>query len=215
MKPHLIVHALVRVYPPRWRLEYGDELEQVLACRPLTVGIICNVLAHGVWQRLRVAPTWKLAGATLALKLVIGTTVNSIWPLTPTAYNLFIAPDSAIAFAVGCLAVIRDRKNIRAAMGSAAMAATLGILPEIILALLWAANLIHPTILHLDGSPDIVGHGVTDFCFRGQFSSPLALLPGFLFVVPICAVPAGVMGLLGGSVAKIAGAIGKRLQREK
>lgn len=215
MKPHFIVHALVRVYPPAWRLEYGDELELMLVRRPLTVGIVCNVFAHGIWQRLRFAPIWKLGGATLALKMVIGTIVNSIWPLTPTAYNRFFTSDLAIAFAVGCFAVLRDRRNIRSAMGSAAMAATLGVIPEVILGLLWAANLVHPTILGLDGSPFIVGHGVTFLCFRGQPSNPLEVLPSFFLTLPFCAVPAGVMGLLGGSIAKIAGAIGKRLQKEE
>ena len=211
MKSHCIVRALIGVYPPQWRLEYGDELELMLARRLLTFGIVFNVLAHGVWQRLRLAPIWKLAGATLALKLVIGTTVNSIWPLPIMAYNRFFGADLLIAFAVGYLVVRRDHKGIRAAMGSAAMAATLGMIPEVVLALLWATNLIQPTILDMDGSPYIIGHGVTDLCTRGQFSSPLFIL----VAVPTSGVIAGTMGLIGGSISKMAGTIARRMQKEE
>ena len=204
MKRHFIAHVLVSVYPRAWRSEYGDELELMLAGRPLTTCVICNVVGHGLLQRLRVAPVWAIAGAVLALKLIVGTTANSISPLTTHEYRWFFSiPDNAIAFAVGYFALIRDRKSIRSAMGSAALASTVGMIPEVILALLWAAHVIHLNILGMDGTPYIAGRGVVDLCARGQINGPADLLCGLLLLaMPVGAILASIVGLLGCVIAK-------------
>ena len=210
MNPRSMIRTLIRFYPLEWRVEYGDELESMLSNLPLTAGQICNVVAHGVLQRIRFSPMWKIAGLALALKLIIGTIINSIWPFSHILYSLFFEFDLVLALFVGALAVLRDGKSIRVAMGSAALAATLGMIPEMALGLLWAAQLVHPTILGLNGAPYILGRGVTDLCLRGQFSSPLPLL---FLSIPTSAVPAGIMGLLGGSVAAATRGLGQRLRR--
>jgi hypothetical protein len=43
-----IVNALPHFYPSAWRREYGPELMDILFSRPLTAGIITNVLANGL-----------------------------------------------------------------------------------------------------------------------------------------------------------------------
>lgn len=48
-----IIAMLVRCYPAFWRREYGPELEDLLARRPLTVGTVLNVVWHGLVARGR------------------------------------------------------------------------------------------------------------------------------------------------------------------
>ena len=212
MKRQMIERALMYVYPRQWRNEYGDELALAIARRPLTIGVICDVLSHGVLQRLRIAPVWAIAGAILALKLIVGTCANSISPITTHACRwFFFIPDNSIALAVGYLAVIRDGKSIRAAMSSAALASTVGMIPEVILALLWAVQAIHPTILGMDGKPYIVGKGIVDLCARGQFNGPGDLLLGLLLAMAVGALIASLVGLLGATIAKATGIRRKRV----
>jgi hypothetical protein len=37
MNKETVIRILIRTYPTDWRLEYGDELTQVLTLRPLTL----------------------------------------------------------------------------------------------------------------------------------------------------------------------------------
>lgn len=43
MNKDMVIRYLVRTYPTVWPLEYGDELAQLLALRPLTLSIAGNV----------------------------------------------------------------------------------------------------------------------------------------------------------------------------
>lgn len=61
----LIIAALVSLYPPRWRYEYGDELQDVLRQRPLRLGSAIDVAWHGVCQR------WHEGGPVLAIGLFL------------------------------------------------------------------------------------------------------------------------------------------------
>jgi len=66
MKRHLIAF-LLRLYPARWRSEYGAEFAGVLAARPLTAGEFCNVAMNAAWQQLRLQEPWLLLGVPVAL----------------------------------------------------------------------------------------------------------------------------------------------------
>jgi hypothetical protein len=49
------VDRLLRLYPPVWRHEYGDELREILCSRPLTAGIVADVARSALRQRVRFA----------------------------------------------------------------------------------------------------------------------------------------------------------------
>jgi hypothetical protein len=71
MKRHLI-SFLLRLYPARWRSEYGAEFANLLAARPLTVREFSNVVAHAAWQQLRLGEPWLLLGVPATLVSLIG-----------------------------------------------------------------------------------------------------------------------------------------------
>ena len=58
---------LLRIYPRSWRVEYGDELADVLARKPLTLPVMLDVVRNGVWQHLRRDAPWAICGFALAL----------------------------------------------------------------------------------------------------------------------------------------------------
>jgi len=62
-----IIRILLRLYPANWRREYGAELANLLLARPLTAGIVADVLQNGVWQRLRAAEPSTLVGLGMLL----------------------------------------------------------------------------------------------------------------------------------------------------
>ena len=199
MNKETVIRILIRTYPTDWRLEYGDELTQVLTLRPLTLSIAGDVAINGIWQRVRYAEAWQLCGAGMALWLIVGTALNSISPLPKWAYNHFFRLDPLMDLAIGYAYVSHHAKGVFAAALAAGEASLVGILPEVLLAILWATNLLHPTILSMSGTPSTIGHGITDLCFRmdGKMSTAALLLS-----VPFTLLPALLIGLIGAAIAK-------------
>jgi hypothetical protein len=62
---HRLIAAFLRVYPVSWRQEYGAELEDVLLARPLTAGIVVNVLWNGLRQRVRATEPATILGIVM------------------------------------------------------------------------------------------------------------------------------------------------------
>jgi hypothetical protein len=58
----LLVSALIRLYPARWRAEYGAEFQEVLLRRPLGLRELLNVSANALRQQLRLGEPWLLLG---------------------------------------------------------------------------------------------------------------------------------------------------------
>jgi hypothetical protein len=56
---------LIRLYPSRWRTEYGEELAELLMQRPLSPGAVLDVVCSAMWQQLRVQEPWLIVGAPL------------------------------------------------------------------------------------------------------------------------------------------------------
>ncbi len=75
-----IVETLLRVYPVDWRREYGPELAAILLSRPLTGGILGDVLRNGLRQRLRTAEPSTLVGFIMLLVILNGFVWNIIAP---------------------------------------------------------------------------------------------------------------------------------------
>jgi hypothetical protein len=208
-----ITRALMCVYPKAWRSEYGSELASTLYRRPLTAIVIIDVLRSGIWQRLRYAAPWQLGGVTLMIWMAFGTALNSVAPLSPSAYNRFFDINFLIYFLVGYRTALRSNETLRAAAFASGKAAFIAILPEIFVLSLWAAKLIHPTVLDLNGSPSIIGSGFTDFYFRLSKGVPVNL-PEMLIVMPlVCLLPAMFTGYVGAVTSKTISAFRAGLNR--
>ena len=50
-----IIQRLLRLYPSRWRDEYGTELEDLLLEEPLQPAVVLNVIANALRQQVRLA----------------------------------------------------------------------------------------------------------------------------------------------------------------
>src|SRR4029077_55234 len=75
-----IVRTLLRLYPAAWRQEYGSELMDVLLARPLTAGVVGDVLQNGLRQRVRGADPSTLVGLAMLLVVLNGFVWNIVAP---------------------------------------------------------------------------------------------------------------------------------------
>jgi hypothetical protein len=62
----LLVSALIRLYPARWRAEYGAEFQEVLLRRPIGAREFLNVVGSAMWQQCRGGEPWILLGGLCA-----------------------------------------------------------------------------------------------------------------------------------------------------
>jgi hypothetical protein len=200
---------LLRAYPADWRDRYGEELATILEGRSLTPPIVFDVLRNGLLQRIRGAEAWQTGGIVLSTWLVVGTALNSVRPFPRWAYDLFWQFDICIVMAIGYLSVSRDGKSLLAAAVATGKAALVGVIPELFLGGLWMAGLVHPTILQPNGSPMILGHGITELCIRAGVAVP----PTHMLLVPLAAViPSAVAGALGAMTARFVSAFWEGLR---
>src|SRR5207253_6612573 len=80
--------------------------------------------------------------------------------------------------------------------------ALIGILPETFVLSLWAAKLIHPTVLDLNGSPSIIGSGFTFFSLRLSKGVPVNLPEMFVVMPLVCLLLAMFTGYVGAVTSK-------------
>jgi hypothetical protein len=187
-----VVGGLVRLYPSRWRAEYGEEFSDVLLRRPLGLRTLLDVIAGAARQQ----EPWVLVGAPLTLCVAIGW----VMLLTHPAYALRQHSGSpgiglAVFFGVGLWTVLRRGVG----GGRAAMKVALLVsVPYLVLGLLTLAQ-----VVRVVESPG----GELSFRLSGPPSYTTSLFR--LFVeLPILQVPfAGVLGWLGGLAGRIARAI--------
>jgi hypothetical protein len=208
-----ITRALLCVYPRAWRSEYGSELASTLYRRPLTALVVIDVLRSSIWQRLRYAAAWQLGGVVLMIWMIFGIGLNSVAPLSPSAYNGFFYIDFLIYFLVGYRTALRSNETFRAASFASGKTAFIGIVPEIVILSLWAAKLIHPTVLDLNGSPSIIGSGFTEFCFRLSKGVPVNLPQMFVAMLLVCLPTAMFIGYVGAVTSKTVSAFRTGLHR--
>jgi hypothetical protein len=103
-----LVAGLIRLYPSRWRAEYGAELAGVLLQRPLGAGAVLNVVCNAVWQQLRMQEPWLIVGAPLLVWVFV------LWIalLSAPGYAAHIGGEPAwvglvLFFSTGCWTVLR------------------------------------------------------------------------------------------------------------
>jgi len=189
-----VIKLLLHAYPAVWRGSYGEELVGLLEERPMTLTVVRNVLQNGLLQRARDARAWQLGSIALVIWLIAGTSLNSIRVFPQWGYSLFWQMNVCSLLVIGYASVVRDHKSRLASALAAGTASVVGVVPEVALAALWLAGLVHPTISQLNGSPMVVGHGVTDLCIRADANIPPTQLLFAPIVAGICGVIAGGVG---------------------
>lgn len=192
-----VIKLLLRAYPAVWRRSYGEELVALLEERPLTLTSVRDVFQNGLLQRSRHARAWQLGGIALAIWLIAGTSLNSIRVFPQWGYSLFWQINVCTLLAIGYASVVRDHKSRLASALATGKASVVGVAPELALAVLWLEGLVHPTISQMNGSPMVVGHGITDLCIRASVKTP----PTHLLLAPIVA---GICGVIAGGAGAAA-----------
>jgi hypothetical protein len=66
-----MIPFLMKIYPRAWRKEYGEELAQVVASKPVTTGVLFNILCNGLKERLRVSDPANVAGPCFSLLFAV------------------------------------------------------------------------------------------------------------------------------------------------
>jgi hypothetical protein len=218
-----LIAALLYLYPPRWRHEYGDELQEVLQQRPLTLGSVADVAWQGVRQR------WHEGGPVLAIGLfmvpwVAGMIVeNLFYPGSRAAICndgvLRVLHDSRITFpsviaapggaeffcfvlvSCGLITRLRERAPLwRSGVAATQLAAVVG-LPVMILGLALITGIVDLRVISpAAAKPAVVaGHGWTYTFCTAEARVPATLA---VFAAPLLRLPqAFVYGLVGGWVA--------------
>ena len=107
MKPRA-VQTLLRLYPARWRAQYGAEFAELLMQRPLRFAEVVNVVMNAGWQQLRMQEPWVLVAVPMLLRLAVYLGMLFATPAStppggkPTVWYI------AIFFAVGFWTVCRS-----------------------------------------------------------------------------------------------------------
>jgi hypothetical protein len=181
----LLVSALIRLYPARWRAEYGAEFQEVLLRRPLGLRELLNVSANALRQQLRLGEPWLLLGVPFTA-LSIGGCLRIVegMPFAARVHDRNFAGASialAAFFAVGYWTMWRNGSRAgRAAIKFNLLAAA----PILVFGLL--------SVLRVAGLQSLAATG------RPRYWSWL------LFVGPVLQTPfSGLMGWLGGKAARL------------
>jgi len=132
MKPlrYWLVLALLLIYPPRWRKEYGPELTHLLLARPMSLRNVIDTAWNALRQRLREEQPWKILGALSCFLNLLALVLD----VHPAGYQ--IIPTLLILLTAACWTVIRDAGNHRRAGGAAVKTALLATSPIVMIGLL-------------------------------------------------------------------------------
>jgi len=88
-----LIAALLYLYPPRWRQEYGEELQDLLRQRPLRIGGVADVAWNGIRQRLHDPGAGVQLGLLLMAWVGISLAMNV---MTPAAMPGTYCADNAL-----------------------------------------------------------------------------------------------------------------------
>jgi hypothetical protein len=193
----MIIKALLKLFPAKWRSEYGVELSFLVEREPLKPSIVWDLLRSGFVERVRMRPIWVTPALLLALWSLVGMGANTIRAMSPEIYNLFWR--GFLLWEVGLGFWFRRRGSVMPGRATA-YAVLLGWIPLLGIELLRTLHFVNPTVLDLQGHVSLHGHGFTEFVYRG-IPNPHLEFFAFLFVLLLFAIIASFAGWLGGRFA--------------
>lgn len=158
----VIARSLVALYPREWRREYGPELTDILASRPMTSGVAADVVRSGLWQRVRAnqpATILGLASVSLILGGFVFTPTNDgrqwtalLQPVAtsfpPLAQTFLRAQLYVLALvACGCWTHLRYAGSLNRSAAAAMKMSLIAGLPIMTCALLMMLGIVDATFL--------------------------------------------------------------------
>jgi hypothetical protein len=194
-----LVAGLIRLYPSRWRAEYGEELTEVLMQRPLRPGAVLNVVCNAIWQQLRMQEPWLIVGAPL----LVWAFAFWIVVLSAPVYATHIGGKPTwigvvVFFGTGCWTVLRRGHG----GGRAAMKLSMIVtLPFFVVGLLVLVHAMRVVIEPAGG----IGFRFGSSVGQGRGDELTILLVGPVLQIPY----AGLIGWVGG----LAGRVARRARR--
>lgn len=159
-----MVEALLKLFPTKWRSEYGIELGSLLERGSLTPTIVWDVFRSGICERFRQCPIWVKAAAFVAGWYFLGLFVNTMRAMPPKTYNLFWRSSLGLEIVLGFWFKRAGAARPGRLTGYTVL---LGSIPMLLTELLRKLHLLDPTILNLQGHIGHLGHGFTEFAYRG------------------------------------------------
>jgi hypothetical protein len=213
-----IIAALLRLYPTAWVQEYGPELEDMLRTKPMTAGVIVDVIGSALGQRIRSTDLATRAGFAMLLVTLTAVAWNVVAPPPYEPQTNAKIPTLAepvqilqqplnselyVLMLVAFSAWFRLRRGgSLAAAGRAAMKASfIAGLPMIVVGILilsGALNLV--TLAPGDIPTSFTDHGftLTYYTTRNVLPAPYVLLFSPLFRLP----GSFIWGLVGGEIGR-------------
>jgi hypothetical protein len=211
------VAALLRVYPPGWRTEYGPELAEILERQPLDVRIVAGVLSSAVRQRVRVAEpaTWCGVAAMVVVAVGVGLNIAGLpaigtrlpsflrdsWKLFPSVVVTPFETELYVLLLIvcGCWTVLRRGPSSRAGVAAMQMTAIAG-LPIVLVGVLMFLGLVGVSIAAPDRAGGSLPDGLTYTYYSALDHRPSALV---IVLAPLSKLPeAWIWGALGGNLGR-------------
>jgi hypothetical protein len=199
IKPR-IVRGLLRLYPAGWRAEYGEELGALLSDRPITLSIIVDVVVSATREHLKHDQVWKICGVCLFAWTLLGISLNNTAPLSHESYEWYKKLWKLGILLAGCLTVSRNRSA--SPTWAAVKAALLGLLPEVVALMLWAAGVFHPLVTRAAGPYALVESrlAMVDMTFPTVPQPSFGVVP---LVIAVILVQACMIGFIGGLLGRL------------
>jgi hypothetical protein len=197
------VRGLLRIYPASWRSEYGEELETVLLTRRLTALAALDVARGGVAQRLRRDAPWKICAAVLLAWTIAGMIRSYAGPAPASDFQAICGVAQAILLVCGFWTAFRGPGGIGAGAISAVKAMWVGIVPDLLLMLVWATGLGHPSIVGQSLATASGGHELALLYVRGVLLGDNLLATACIELLA-AAVAGGFLGAVGGTAGRAA-----------
>jgi hypothetical protein len=158
------IALLLRLYPAKWRAEYGQELESILSARPVTWAVIADAIWSATVERARTAEPWAWAGAVLLTANLCAFTINSVAPIPVGRYNAYESLTYVPLIAGICWTAARGA-GLGRTIAVAGRIIALGLVPDLVTLLLWVCGVVHPRIIGFAGMAG-ADHGVALLAFR-------------------------------------------------
>jgi len=202
-----IVRRLLHLYPSRWRKEYGAELEALLLLQPLSASGIADVVLSAARQRLRLTEPWKICGLILFSWTAFWIVWNSIAPIPAASFALYSLVNQylwlLICLAAGFWAVVRGENSVWTSASGAVKASLAGIVPDLVLWLLYALRVLPPILVDINGHRHPDRMGIAMLNVRGPETGVLeGVLAGAIVLPVIMAIAAELVGLCGALLGK-------------
>jgi hypothetical protein len=208
-----VVNGLLRLYPARWREEYGPELSEILLTRPLNARTIFDVAFSGVRERVRnpqPATIIGLAGTLLVTNAIITNITDPasagalLADSTKTLPTIVVSPMESDWYALflilwGCWTALRTNGTASASGRTGARISFIASTPIFVAGALMMFGVLPATTHDVHHA---ASHGFA-FNYVGLRYTAWGVAVAPIFELPKCWMYGTVGGLLGRRISRV------------